>query len=102
MKSFLPIGTPNHVLHAFLELLGVLIVAYLRGICADNIENQVLNYQLDQDNPVPTSLDVYHSILDVDTRKNLKAIRGNGYRFIPKGGMFPTETIMLVVRNSGL
>ena len=23
--------------------------------------------------------------------KNLKAIRGNGYRFVPKGGMFPTE-----------
>ena len=23
--------------------------------------------------------------------KNLKAIRGNGYRFVPKGGKFPTE-----------
>ena len=23
--------------------------------------------------------------------KNLKAIRGNGYRFVPKGGAFPTE-----------
>ena len=38
----------------------------------------------------------------VDTRKNLKAIRGNGYRFVPKGGTFPTETIMLAVRSSGL
>ena len=28
----------------------------------------------------------------VDTRKNLKAIRGNGYRFVPKGGTFPTKT----------
>ena len=27
----------------------------------------------------------------VDTRKFLKAIRGNGYRFVPKGGTFPTE-----------
>ena len=27
----------------------------------------------------------------VDTRKNLKAIRGNGYRFVHKGGTFPTE-----------
>ena len=27
----------------------------------------------------------------VDTRKNLKAIRGNVYRFVPKGGTFPTE-----------
>ena len=35
----------------------------------------------------------------VYTRKVLIAIRGNGYRFIPKGGTFPTETIMLVVRN---
>ena len=34
----------------------------------------------------------------VDTRIVLKAIRGNGYRFVPKGGTFPTETITLVVR----
>ena len=27
----------------------------------------------------------------VDMRKNLKAIRGNGYRFVPKGGAFPNE-----------
>ena len=27
----------------------------------------------------------------VDTRKKLKAIRGNGYRFVPKCGTFPTE-----------
>ena len=27
----------------------------------------------------------------VDTRKNLKAIRGNGYHFVPKGGTFPNE-----------
>ena len=27
----------------------------------------------------------------VDTRKFLKAIRGNGYRFVPKGGTLPTE-----------
>ena len=38
----------------------------------------------------------------VDTRKKLKAIRGNGYRFVPKGGTFPTENIMLGVRSSGL
>ena len=38
----------------------------------------------------------------VDTRNFLKAIRGNGYRFVPKGGAFPTETIMLVVKSSGL
>ena len=38
----------------------------------------------------------------VDTRKNLEAIRGNGYGFVLKDGTFPTETIMLVVRSSGL
>ena len=38
----------------------------------------------------------------VGTRKILKAIRGNGYRFVPKGGTFRTETIKLVVRSSGL
>ena len=32
----------------------------------------------------------------VDTRIVLKAIRGNRYRFVPKGGMFPTETITLL------
>ena len=35
----------------------------------------------------------------VDTRKILKAIRGNGYRFVPKGGTFSTETTRLVVRS---
>ena len=38
----------------------------------------------------------------VDTGNFLYAIRGNGYRFVPKGGTFPTETITLVVRSSGL
>ena len=38
----------------------------------------------------------------VDTRIFLKAIRGNGYHFVPKGGTFPTKTIMLVVRSTDL
>ena len=38
----------------------------------------------------------------VGTRNFLKVIRGNGYRFVPKGGTFCTETITLVVRSSGL
>ena len=41
-------------------------------------------------------------LFDVDTQFFLKAFRGNGYRFVPKGGTFPTETITLVVRSSGL
>ena len=36
----------------------------------------------------------------VDTRKFLKVRRGNRYRFVPQGGTFPTETIMLVVREA--
>ena len=35
----------------------------------------------------------------VYTRICLKAIRGNGYRFVLEGGTFPTETIKLVVRS---
>ena len=31
--------------------------------------------------------------------KNMKAIRGNGYRFVPKGDTFPPKAIMLVVRS---
>ena len=38
----------------------------------------------------------------VDTRNFLKLIRGNGYRFVHKDGTFPTETIRLVVRSTGL
>ena len=32
-----------------------------------------------------------HVVLCWHEKKKLKAIWGNGYRFIPKGGMFPTE-----------
>ena len=32
----------------------------------------------------------------VDTRKILKAIRGNGYRVVPKGGTFPIEPSCLL------
>ena len=35
----------------------------------------------------------------VDTRIFLKAIRGNRYCFVPKGGKFPTETTSLFVRT---
>ena len=49
-----------------------------------------------------TKIDTTLLLFYVDTRKFLEAIRGNGYRFVPKGGTFPTETIMLVVRSSGL
>ena len=45
-----------------------------------------------QTNPEKSQKFRQHSCLFyVDTRKKLKAIRGNGYRFVPKGGAFPIE-----------
>ena len=55
-----------------------------------------------QTNPKITKIDTTLILFYVDMRKKLKAIRGNGYRFVPKGGTFRTETIMLVVTSSGL
>ena len=56
-----------------------------------------------QMNPEKTQKFTQHSCCSTLTReKNLKAISGNGYRFVPKGGASSTETIMLVVRRSGL
>ena len=52
--------------------------------------------------PKNPKIDTTLLLFYVDTSNFLKAIRGNGYRFVPKGGMFPIETIMLVVRSSGL
>ena len=44
-----------------------------------------------------------HSCCSMLTREeNLKAIRGNGYRFVPKVARSLPKTIMLVVRSSGL
>ena len=45
-----------------------------------------------QTNPEKSQKFTQHSCCSLLTReKNLKAIRGNGYRFVPKGGTFPTE-----------
>ena len=48
-----------------------------------------------QTNPEKSQKLTQHSccsmLIYVDMRKILKAIRGNGYRFVPKGGTFPTE-----------
>ena len=51
-----------------------------------------LMHQNVQTNPEKSQKFTQHSCCSMLTReKNLKAIRGNGYRFVPKGGMFPTE-----------
>ena len=52
--------------------------------------------------PKIPKIDTTLLLIYVDMRKFSKAIKGNGYRFVPKGGTFPTETIKLVVRSSGL
>ena len=45
-----------------------------------------------QTNPKKSHKLTQHSCCSMLTReKNLKAIRGNGYCFVPKGGTFPTE-----------
>ena len=42
----------------------------------------------------PQKITIIHTTLlvfYVDTREKIKVIRGNGYRFVPNGGTFPTE-----------
>ena len=49
-------------------------------------------YKKGQTNPEKFQNWTQHSCCSMLTREeNLKAIRGNGYRFVPKGGTFPTE-----------
>ena len=56
-----------------------------------------------QTNPEKSQKFAQHSCCSMLTLgKKLKSRRGNGYRFVQKGEMFPTETITLVVRSSGL
>ena len=56
-------------------------------------------YKNVQTNPEKSQKITQHSSFSMLTReKILKAITGNGYRFVHKGGTFPIETIMLVVR----
>ena len=49
--------------------------------------------------PKIPNIDTTLLLFYVNTRIFLKVIRGNGYRLISKGGTFPIETIMLVVRS---
>ena len=45
-----------------------------------------------QTNPEKSQKFTQHSYRSMLTReKNLKEIRGNGYRFVPEGGTFPTK-----------
>ena len=50
-----------------------------------------LMHKMSKQTPKNHKIDTTLLLFYVDMRKNLKAIRGNGYRFVPKGGTFPTE-----------
>ena len=55
------------------------------------LETQLMHKNV-QANPEISQKFTQHSCSSMLTReKNLKAIRGNGYRFVHKGGTFPTE-----------
>ena len=54
-----------------------------------------------QTNPEKSQKLAQHSCCSMLTLgKKLKAIGGTGYRFLPKGETFPTETIRLVVTEA--
>ena len=60
-------------------------------------------YKKGQTNPEKSQNLTQHSCCSMLTLgKKLKSRRGNGYRFVQKGETFPTKTIRLVVRSSGL
>ena len=60
-------------------------------------------YKNVQANPEKSQKLTQHSCCSMLTLgKKLKSRRGNGYHFVQKGETFPTETITLVVRSSGL
>ena len=69
------------------------------------IENTVSAYKCPNEPRKITKIDTTLLLFYVDTRIFLKAIRGNGYRFVPKGGMFPTGNhhacceVLLFVRS---
>ena len=66
------------------------------------IENAINAWKCPNEPRKIPKIDTTLLLFYVDTGIFLKAIWGNGYRFIPKGGTFPTETMMLVVRSSDL
>ena len=60
-------------------------------------------YKNVQTNPEKSpKIDTTLLLFYVDMRNFLKAMRGNGYHFVPKLWRYLPKTIMLVVRSSGL
>ena len=76
---------------------GVLIQILIMHINA--LKTQLMHKNV-QPNPEKSQKLRQHSYCSMLTLgKKLKSRRGNGYRFVQKGETFPTETIMLVVRE---
>ena len=74
-------------------------VVQIRIMHINALKTQLMHKNV-QTNPEKSQKVTQHSCCSMLTReKKLKAIRGNGYRFVPKGGTFPIGTIMLVVRS---
>ena len=62
-----------------------------------------LMYKNVQTNPEKFQNLTQHSCCSMLTlEKKLKSRRATGYCFRPRGGAFPTETITLVVKSSGM
>ena len=66
-----------------------------------NAKKTQLMHKNVQTNPEKSPKLTQHSSCSMLTLgKIMKLRRGNGYRFVQKGETFPTETIMLVVREA--
>ena len=63
------------------------------------LKTQLMHKNVKRNPKKSQKIDTTLLLFYVDTRKFLKVIRGNIYRLVPKGGTFPIETIMLVVRS---
>ena len=66
------------------------------------IENTINAYKCPNEPRKIPKIDTTLLLFYVDNRNFLKAIRRSRYRFVPKGGTYPTENIRLVVRAFGL
>ena len=77
-------------------------VVQIRTVRINALKTQLMHRNV-QTNPEKSQKFTQHSCCSRLTReKNLKAIRGNGYRFVPKGGTFPTENHHAFWENTGL
>ncbi len=65
-------------------------VVLIRIMHINALKTQLM-HKMSKRTPKITKIDTTVLLFYVDTRIFLKAIRGNGYRFVHKGGTFPSE-----------